>query len=118
MRCLAQHDNSMAVRVRALASLHMFLGSASEALVRGTLASSSTSRTLKAAGFAALAGWDLTAREDLRALASAERQNTDIPIAIAAVQVLANAPEAAEALETRLSETPPAAVKQATRDAR
>lgn len=117
VRWLAQHDDSMAVRARALASLQMFPNDASEAVVRGVLSASDSSATIKSAAVRALQGWDLSGRADLRALAISGLESKEIPAAAAAAQVLAKVPEATEALERRLSESPPPAVERAIRDA-
>lgn len=115
VRWLAQHDDAVVVRVRALASLEMFPNDASEAVVREVLTASDISPTIKAAALRALKGWDLSQREDLRTLAITGLQSDKIPVAAASAQVLANVPEATEALEKRLSESPPPAVERAIR---
>ncbi len=117
VRWLAQHDDAMAVRARALASLQMFPNDDSEAVLREAIGTPDNPATIRSAALRALKGWDLSQREDLRSLAISGLSSEDIPVAAAAAQVLANVPEASEALEQRLSESPPPAVERAIRDA-
>ncbi len=117
VRWLAQHDDAAVVRARALASLEMFPNEASEAVVRDALSSSDTSATIKSAAVRALQGWDLSQRADLRTLAIEGLQSSDVPVATAAAQVLADVPEATDALQETLATSPPPAVDRAIRNA-
>ncbi len=118
VRWLAEHDDTMVVRARALASLHMFPNAESERVLRSVLTTGHGHRTLRSAALRALKGWDLSQRDDLRALAIDGLQSDEVPVAIAAAQVLADVPEASSALQRRLSQKPPPALERAIRSSR
>ncbi len=115
VRWIAQHDDAMAVRARALASLQLFPNAASEAVIREVLSASDNAATIRSAAVRALQGWDLSHRADLRALAVDGLKSEDVPVATAAAQVLANVPEATDELQHKLTESPPPAVERAVR---
>ncbi len=113
VRWLATHDDTMMVRARALASLRMFPNADSEEVVRSVLTAPTSHRALRSAALRALQGWDLSQRDDLRALVITGLQSDEVPVAIAAAHALAGVPEATTALQHRLSEQPQPAVQRA-----
>lgn len=110
LRWLAEHHELRVVRVRAVLLLEAFPDPDSEALVRRLLADGATPVSLQAAATRALAGWDLSARTDLQALARTSLQSADVAVAVAGAEVLADVPAAEDAVRERRSKAgnPPA----------
>lgn len=102
---LAGNDHSVRVRRRALASLSMFPSTGSEFILANVL-SADNPGWAKAAAIEGLQGWDLSIRDDLRKLVSAQLYNEDARTASTAARVLGPVPEARGELERCLAQSP------------
>ena len=78
LRWLANNDGTMIVKVRALLLLRLYPDESSEKVVLALASDPGQHRKLRAAAVTALAGWDLNEREDLRLVALAAVQSTDV----------------------------------------
>lgn len=113
LRWLANNDGTMIVKVRALLLLRLYPDESSEKVVLALASDPGQHRKLRAAAVTALAGWDLNEREDLRLVALAAVQSTDVSVAVAGARVLTDVQPARSALQAQLDTgaLPPAVEK-------
>ena len=88
LRWLAEHDDLVVVRARALLLLRHFPDADTEVLLLRQLDDADSHQQLRAAAVRALSGFDLDARADLRAKAAAAVKSPDLPVAVSAARVL------------------------------
>jgi hypothetical protein len=96
---LADHDERVVVRERALLLLGHFDSPSSQAFLVAATRDPSRDSKLQAAAVAGLANYDLEAREDLREVVASQLEHPDVRVGYAAVQALRDVPSAAAALE-------------------
>jgi hypothetical protein len=115
---LADNDDRVVVRERALLLLGHFASPSSQAFLVAAARDPSRDPKLQAAAVAGLAKYDLEDREDLREVVAAQLEHRDLRVGYAAVQALRDVPSAAADLE-RASKNPDLAeqVRRAAKDA-
>ena len=101
LRWLAEHHGLQGVRARALLALGMFPEDESATVLRRVLSDPESSPGLRAASTRALAGWDLSARAELRALAVESLHSDALAVAVAGAEVLREVPEVQDVLAVR-----------------
>ncbi|MEM7155256.1 MAG: hypothetical protein AAF799_20575 [Myxococcota bacterium] len=102
LRWLANNDGTMIVKVRALLLLQLYPDESSEQVVLALASDPAQHRKLRAAAVTALSGWDLSERQDLREVALAAVQSTDVSVAVAGAQALTDVTPARVALQAQL----------------
>jgi hypothetical protein len=96
---LADNDDRMIVRERALLLLGHFATSSAEEFLTAAASEPERDPRLRAAAIAGLGKYDLEGRADLREAVIAQLEHADLRVGFAAVQALRDVPSAAAALK-------------------